>query len=326
MKMYDTYATAMHAANPRLKLLAYLNGGYASGTSSSYPASWFAHDAKGARITSLMFGNYLMDPSQAGWVANRGSTCKAILTASPGYDGCLADSVGLSALYPGYVSSYPINVATGAAWTKSDWLAAETKLIGGIKAAVTPKTVFFNGLSNGRAYFDATAPSSQLLNSADGGLAETFVRAAHTAIGTHPSVSTWLDDVHMIQDAAVRSKVVIASVKVWVAGTQPQFDAWNEYAMASFLMGYNGYSYYHFRTDKGPSSTTTGAVALGSPINAFYQATAGYYERDFSTGMVLANPGNSTYTVTLPRTFKTLSGTSVTSVTLGPTSGAVLVG
>jgi hypothetical protein len=267
-----------------------------------------------------------MDPSQAGWIANRGSTCKAILAASPGYDGCLADSVGLSALMPGYVSSYPINIATGAIWTKAAWLGATSKVVAGIKSAITPKTVFFNGLMTGKAYFDSTAPTSQLLNGADGGLAEIFVRSAHGAIGTHPSVTTWLQDVHMIADAAVRSKVVIASVKVWVAGTLPQYDAWNEYGMATFLMGYNGYAYYHFRTDKSPSSTTTGAVALGAPINAFYQATAGYYERDFSTGMVLANPGNSTYTVTLPRTFKTLSGTSVTSVTLGPTSGAVLVG
>jgi hypothetical protein len=273
-----------------------------------------------------MFGNYLMDPSQSGWVANRAALCKSILAASSGFDGCMADSVGLSPLYPGYVSSLPFNTATRATWTKPDWLAATAKLIAGIKTAVSPKTVFFNGLSNGRAYYDAMAPTSQLLNAADGGLAETFVRAAYLPMGTHPSVATWLSDVHMVQDAAVRGKYLIASVKVWVAGTSADYDAWNEYAMAGFLMGYNGYAYYHFRIDKGPSSTTTGAVALGSPTNAFYQTTAGYYERDFSTGMVLANPGSSTYTVTLPKTYMTLSGAPVTSVTLGPTSGAVLVG
>jgi hypothetical protein len=324
--MYRAYATAMHVANPRLKIVTYLDGGFANpATAKTAPSTWFALDSKGRRITSLMFGNYLMDPSSSGWTANRSTLCGSMLKATPGYDGCVVDSVGLSPLYPGYVSSLPFNKATGKNWTPGDWLKASSKMVAAIKIAVSPKWVIINGLSNGHAYFNPASPTSQLLAGVDGGMAETFVRNAFTPIGQHPSLAVWQEDVHMISDAAARGKFVLAVVKIWVSGTAAQYAAWNMYSMSTFLMGYNGgFAYYHFRLDKSPSSTAIVATTLGTPTGAYYKTAKGYYERDFSTGVVFANPGNSSYTITLPKPLKTLSGTVVTSVTLGPTSGVIL--
>lgn len=323
--MYSAYATAMHTANPNLKIVTYLDGEFADpATAKSAPSTWFATDSKGRRITSLMFGNYLMDPT-SGWVANRASLCASLIKSAAGVDGCMVDSVGRSPLYPGYVSSIPYNHATHANWTPNDWLKATSKLVATIKTTVTPKWVIINGLSNGHAYFDAQGPTSQLLAGVDGGVAETFVRNAFTSINTHPSASIWQQDVRMIADAAARGKYILAVTKVWVSGTPAAYSAWDMYGMATFLMGYGGYAYFHFRSDKAPSATAIVPTTLGAPNGAYYQSAKGYYERDFSTGMVLFNPGSSSYTITLSKPYKTLSGAVLTTLNLGPTSGTILL-
>jgi hypothetical protein len=326
--MYASYAASMHAANPRLKLLVYLEGMFSyPSTASSYPESWFAHDASGKRIGSVMFpGNLLMNPTSSGWISNRSSACASMLKASPGFDGCIVDDMGRGVFYKNYVTGPPFNSATGANWTLSDWLKATTSMTAAMKSAVTPKLMFVNSLSSGHSYFDPTGPTSQLLSAADGAMAETFVRAAYTGTTSYPSVNQWLEDVRMVADAAAKGKYIIAAVKIWVSGTQAQYAAWDMYGMATFLMGYNGFAYFHFRSDRLPSSTATLATAIGTPNGAFYQTAKGYYERDFSTGLVLFNPATSTYSITLPKAYRTLSGTLVTSLTLGPTSGVILLG
>jgi hypothetical protein len=65
---------------------------------------------------------------------------------------------------------------------------------------------------------------------------------------------------------------------------------------------------------------------LGAPQGNRY-TWKGLLRRDFDGGMVLVNPpGSSSVTVTLPHAFTNSNGSSVSSVTLGASSGAVLTG
>jgi Hypothetical glycosyl hydrolase family 15 len=66
---------------------------------------------------------------------------------------------------------------------------------------------------------------------------------------------------------------------------------------------------------------------LGAALGPRYQTADGVWRRDFSGGTVLLNePGAPTRTVSVPAGLHDLDGVARSSVTLGPASGAVLVG
>ncbi|MBV9410954.1 MAG: hypothetical protein JO148_05120, partial [Acidimicrobiia bacterium] len=141
---FTPYLAAMRAANPSVKLLAYLNGAYAQQnqgpSSGAYPASWYAKDATGNPVTSKSEGNWLMDVSNQNWVQDRMATCTSY-AATSGYDGCYVDMLGSSSVAAGYVSSRPVNPATGQLWTDTDWLAATSKLGATVKTGNPPMMV-----------------------------------------------------------------------------------------------------------------------------------------------------------------------------------------
>jgi len=323
---YRSYVGAMMQADPGLRLLAYMNGSFAQkGEATAYPESWYARDAQGAKIQSTGWGNYLMDVSNPAWIANRADTCASFIAYS-GYQGCMLDMLGVAPLLPGYLTSLPIDPATGKVWAQSEWLAATAALATQVRAAVSPHVVFGNGLGNGRRYFGSPA-SAQLLSGLDGGIAEAWIRSAGQGIGTFPTEAYWKQDVDMLADAAARGKAVLTLTKVWVEGTTAQKDAWHEFALASFLLGSNGSSYFSFSYDRGDDPTAGHPwddVDLGDPIGPYAKAD-GVYQRAFTAGKVLVNPTRNTYVVALDRPYRTLEGTVVTSVTIGPDTGVVLV-
>ena len=66
-------------------------------------------------------------------------------------------------------------------------------------------------------------------------------------------------------------------------------------------------------------------TSIGSPTGATYQSQ-NVYMRDFTGGKVLLNPSDIQHTVgDLGGVFDDLAGQSVTSVTLAPHSGEILV-
>jgi hypothetical protein len=54
--------------------------------------------------------------------------------------------------------------------------------------------------------------------------------------------------------------------------------------------------------------------------------SGGVYQRSFTNGRVLVNPSSSTVTVNLGKTMTTPTGTQVSSLTMAPYTGAVLLG
>jgi hypothetical protein len=71
-------------------------------------------------------------------------------------------------------------------------------------------------------------------------------------------------------------------------------------------------------------------LPIGSPTQTAtsvsgYQVAPGVYERRFTGGIVVANVSGASVTVNLGGTYKTVSGSSLGSVTLANGNGAVLV-
>jgi putative glycosyl hydrolase-like family 15 (GHL15) protein len=287
---YARFVDAMRAANPDLTLLVYLNGVMAQANEGSkYPDSWYATDAHGNRVKSLGFGNFLMKPNHPGWVQDVADRCTSYLTES-GYDGCFLDVLGTAPLNPWYVTSPPINQRTGTTWTEGAWLAATGDISQATRDAAGHAPVYGNGLSDGSRYF-AQVPSSTLLKSLDGGMAESFVRDATAPVRDFRPHDAWAADVRMLVDAAQRDADTLSITKVWTTATARQRTAIQRYALGTFLLGYEpGHGYFSFRDDHGLTRfRPIWSVNLGDPIGAAHRV-AGAFVRRFENGVVVVNP------------------------------------
>jgi Hypothetical glycosyl hydrolase family 15 len=101
------------------------------------------------------------------------------------------------------------------------------------------------------------------------------------------------------------------------------------YGKASFLLkwdgGPGGAYFWDYRDGTAhdvwdPNWT----MDIGTPSGAMYPVGSGAFRRDYSDGTVIVNPMQTTQSFNLGATYTTPTGASVTSVTLGPTSAAIL--
>lgn len=323
---FRSYVGAMKAANPRLVLLAYQNGGYSlHDNGSKYPDAWYAHTSTGAKIKSRSFGNYLMDVSDWHWVKTVGDLCLTHLSGSH-YDGCFLDSLGPAALSLDYVTGLPINQSTGAVWTQSAYMKVTTRLASKVKSRVPSSTfVAANGIQNGREYFAAVGPTSQLADPIDAAMVELFVRPPFASATTFRSVSDWKLDVDMLVDAGAHGRPLLCVTKVWSKSTTEQKQQWLQYALGTFLLGTNGRSYFAFLSSRDPSHASPLLnVRLGPPTR-HYREAGGIYRRRFKRGAVFVNPSDGPLSLTFTHSYLTTSGARVKSLTLQPHTATILL-
>src|SRR5579864_2521495 len=198
--VFPKYVAAMRAANPNLRIVAYINGTFDLGSGgTSYPMSWYETSGTGARIRST-FGNYLLDPGNPLWQQTVAQQCTAAITKSH-YDGCFIDTLGTAPLDAGYVTGLPMNPATHAVWTGPAWLSATTAIASAVQAAHPGAVIIANGLANGSKYFSSAGATSQLLNASGAAMAELWLRPPGASATSFPSVTKWLANVRMLADA-----------------------------------------------------------------------------------------------------------------------------
>lgn len=320
-----TYTAAMRAANPNLRIYVYINGTYLyKANLGQVSPSILAHTSSGALVQSNTFGNYLGTPSNAAWIAYKQKECQSAI-AETGADGCYMDMLGSAPTMAGYNTGVPINPATGKAWTKAEWLRATAALAGRVSAYVA-RPVLGNGFGNGPRYFDRTAPSKVLLTGAVGSTAEAWLKAPAASATSYESEAQWTQEVDLLADDNTAGGVALTMTKTWGGGTAAQKEAYRLYALASFLLGNSGHSYFYFSADRPDKATTDSPLyhlPLGSPTGA-YTHSGGVYQRSFGNGRVLVNPSTATVRLALGATYRTPSGSSVTSVTLPPHAAQIL--
>lgn len=323
------HVSLMHSVKPDLKILVYLNGTY-SRPGEVYPEDLYSHDAAGRRITANSDGGLLMHPGRAAWRNEVGSDCTR-RRAQSGYDGCYVDVLGLAPLSLSYGSGLPVRPQTGAVWTATEWLEATAAIGARVKALNPSSYVMVNGLQNGKRYTDVTGASSVLLSGVDGGNAENFIRTAELPVDDARVEHMWKADVDMIVDAESRGQSIFAMTKVWVSATQRQIDRVHEYALASFLLGTSGGSYFGFfsdvdrmNVDEAVTVDKFDSVDVGAPTGA-YVRTGNLYLRSFSKGLVIVNPTTSTASIGLPQLYRDVDRVLVGSVTLSPNTARILL-
>ena len=329
---YAGFVEPMRAVNPRLRLLAYLNGTMADDKfGSAFPASWYVRTATGEQVRTVKYGNFMMDPREPGWIASRVAECQSLL-ASSGYSGCALDVLGVTPVAPpyGFVTGPPIDSQTGTIWTQADWLRATTALADSVRTAVRPALLWGNGIGNGTRYAQPGSPTAWLFGGTDGMIAEGLLRSGRAPIGDVPTYDEWKSDLDMVIDAEARGRHLAVDTKVWTEGTDQEKDRWHAFSLGTYLLGTKGAGgtvRYVFLRDEKEATTVDHPwwhLPLGQPKAPAKQRANGIWERRFDGGRVLVNPSPTAVSVRLPGSFISLSGAVVTRVVLAPYSGELL--
>lgn len=341
---YGPYLAGMRSTNPALVILCYANAAYADKldgpNSGKHPVAQYARNVEADYLRSRGWGNWLMDPSNAGWRSGRGAKAAAVIAAS-GYDGVWWDMLTAAPLWLGPPSyNYPAdaagnlvtgpaapkNPATGVAWTRAAWLSAMGALAAATKTYLGSEPVSGNALTSGSGYFASGSPSSVVFSTGVPELmAEAFVRDGDAAMTSWRSEAAWKQDVDMLVHAGANGRRVQAYCKAWGTGTQAEKDRIHLYALATFLLGTNGQSLFSFRYDKNRVTPhawwATVKANLGTATEAYFKI-GNIYRRSFTGGVVVVNPTTTDDAVT--GTFETITGAAVTNPTIGAHTGAIL--
>jgi hypothetical protein len=326
------YGAALRATNPGLRMFAYQNGMFAqSNQGSTFPNSWYLYDRYGKKVQSKSNHNYLMNPystatyqGSAGWAAYVAHQCQAKVAAASLATGCYLDQVS-SAGDTGFVTSLPIDPSTGKPFTLSAYMAAVNRVI---NAAAAKTVVIGNSYESANRYYQN---STDAVDSTNG----TVFEAEHWMGATQPrdaeTLSMWKMDVQMLIDSQKHGHGAMVNFE----DMSTNLSQWQGFVVATMLLGNNGHVWVHFASSSssGPDALQLNTPLMNAPIGSpteTFTTTDGYlkggvYQRSFTKGRVLVNPGGAAVTVKLAATMTTISGTRVNSLQLAPYSGTVLL-
>jgi len=329
---FADHARAMRRANPDLTILAYENGTLVKADKVRHLREGaFAHDSNGRRITSRIWGTTLMDPTSPAWRRWVDGECHDRVRLGR-YDGCFMDSMGLGVFASSQqFTGIPVDSDTGNPYRQKAYRADLAGLANALRAKSPGLVHVFNVVENDYRYWRDEVPSRPLALGRPAVQMEDFLRGSGTGVNDFPDREKWLRNVRVIQDLEAHNVTGAYSTKFWVSHTDAQAAQWQGYAMATFLMGANGNSYFVFTRSRDRAGATGRNAPysmpnrLGRPQRAMVRTDAGIYKRPFRNGLAFVNPGSNTVTVRLPSAMRRLNGQTVTSFRLPPKSGEVVV-
>jgi hypothetical protein len=323
---------ALKAANPGVKLLAYEDMSLSTawnctnGVDDAFPASalgycatlaahpdWFLTDTNGNRVMSAWYANdWFMD---IGNTAYQNAWAAAVVSALrlKGFDGVMLDDANPDPsghLGGRTLAKYP---------TTASYRDAASGFLRNVCGQI--RGAGFLALPN----IDGGASRSlrnEWAGYCDGSVKEYWVKWGSTAGDVRKTGVDWNEEIAQLEDADAAGKILLPITYAPMSDVRDMV-----FARASFLLGWNGRSasaeiWNVPGTDPWSPSWT---ASVGSPNGPRRQVTGGVWRRDFTDGTVLVNPdASATVTVPLGGTYLDLDGSSVSSVTLGPATGAIL--
>lgn len=296
---------------------------YRTSTLATQHPEWILKDAAGTNLY-LPWGcsggvcpQYAADIGNPSWRQYYISQAQRL--AGLGYKGIFVDDVDMDINTGDGAGAHvaPIDPRTGQEMTDSAWKDYFASFMEALRAALPGIEIVHNSVwfAGGGAH-DATNPSIvRQVRAADVVNIERGFNDGGLTGGTGPwsvyALMRYIDNVH-----SYGARVILQSYANNVTAA--------EYNLAGYFLVNNGHDYVStsFGTLQGQwwSGYDTN---LGEAKGARYLWN-GVWRRDFSGGFVLLNePGATTKTLNLGTSATTTSGTSVSSVTLGPAQGAV---
>ena len=327
---------ALKAHNPGLKALVYKDFSFTVSTGCSggdlphlaagvgycvanadHP-DWFLADRSGNRLDSSYYPDaWMMDVGNPGYQSAWLSNVRADLRAG-GWDGVFMDDTNADMgwhLDGRTIARYP---------TSASWRAATRSMLAKVGPALVSAgfLVVPNLNTPWAADYDAQATWSDWLRFTSGAAQEYYSKWGTTSSG----LLAGNDWAYRQQFQALTEK----AGKIFLGITYaPKGDTRTmTWARANFLLfdqpAYGGALVFELTNPEAQDPYSSSWTAdVGAPVGARFQVGAAW-RRNFSGGTVLVNPSSSTVTVRLGRPYLRGDGTPTTSVTLGPTSGAIL--
>jgi hypothetical protein len=281
------------AVNPNVKIIGYDD---IMASDLSHPDSWYVHNTAGGKLQrGSPYTWYCMDVGNQGWRDYFVNQVKQGL--AKGYDGVFVDDAAAD-LWGGWFTSTP-DPAVVARWHSS-----MTGMLDYVRQQISPKFLVYNA---------GTGLGEDLIYHADGKFDEAF--------GT-TDYGDWKQRVDELRDWSGMGKYYL--------GGQYLASGDMRFTFRAYLLGFNGKNAYFSSGNLGSGgqvyySEWETAKTIGKPTGAYYQ-TSNCYARDFENGKVVVNPSTSTFTVSLGGSYRNLdTGATVSSITLLPRSGAILL-
>ena len=326
-------APAIQRARPGIATEIYVNAMLVHpDEASTYPSSWYLHDAAGGLVRSRGQDNVLMNPAStavyqgvhgwAEWVAHQ---CKAALATFANARGCFLDMTGPAPLRSHYDvnGAVPVDPATGRPFRESDYLA-QTAALSHLVERVSGRPVISNGIESGEHW---AAGTRALLAGAHGFEIEHWLGLGQ--MQTH-TLAGWQANIAAVMELARLHRTTLVGVDT-VAG---QTDRSLEFALASFLLaaGQGQYLQIGGPTHAQPSwqlRPPVYSVALGRPSTTASGPEGyrhgGLYLRKFQHGLVVVNPGDTAQPYKPPSGYTPAPGTPLPSGDIPPLTGVIMV-
>jgi Hypothetical glycosyl hydrolase family 15 len=328
---------ALKASNPNLKVLLYKNLSFSmdyacsNGVDSAKLPSgvgycdananhpgWFLQDTAGGRINSAQYPSaWLMDVGnadyQSRWLANVQAEVKA-----EGWDGVFADDTNADMgwhLNGRTIARYPSTAA---------WQAATRSMLARVGPALTTQGTLFvpNLYAPWLPDYDAQALWKDWIQFTSGAAQEYYSKWGSASSGWFTGSDwTFRQQFQLITEQA--GKIFLGLTYAPRSDTRSMV-----YARSNFLLNTTGgRSALVFEPGDQEASdpySPSWTVDIGAPSGSRYQV-GGAWRRDFTGGTVVVNPSNAAVTVPLGSGYVDGSGAAVSSVTLAPASGAILL-
>lgn len=301
---------------------------YATSDIATTHPDWILKDAQGNRLyipwacgggTCPQYAADVANPAFRDWWIAQAKT----LVTSRGYRGLWIDDVNLDFRVGDGNGAFvaPVDTRIGGAMTEDNWRKYMVEFLEAIRAALPSAEIIHNSVwyAGGTARQDNPWVRRQILAANYANLEHAFRDGGltgGTGIWSVNALRGYVDAVH-----ALGRKVIVGSV---IDGT-PSTPAELEYSLANYFLVTTGTDGLGHQTGATPANWwTPNETDLGAPSGPRY-TWQGLARRDFARGMVLVNdPGAATVTVTLPSSFITVDGRTVTQVSITGKQGVVL--
>lgn len=315
--------------NPEVKALFYrdiimMHTSYDDWAEVDSHEDWFVHDALGDRLVNSAYGSYLMDVGSEGWRNHYGDYVKAKMDSSS-FDGVFADDTWVVLKKDVWDDSKNPTQAKIDSWS-SDMAG----MLQSVKSKIGSRLLISN--IGSLLIFPTTSDLDSLLNLVDGIMDEGFVHASWDNDNYFLSLASWKKNIDYGIETISKNKILLAQSGTKGIVSEDEKKKIMLYSFCSYLLAEGNDATFSFKDSAGPYNELIYYpefdVTLGNATNAYhiFPGTTNIYAREFTNGLVLVNPGaTSSGEFNLNGNYKTLEGQSITSITMEPHEGVILL-
>lgn len=319
--MSQSTLASIKALNPNIMILAYMDT-IATTPQTTYWSTvnthedWFVHDNAGNRVINNYWGGWYLMNITSGWRQFYAQYANSLLS-SQYVDGIFGDDVLNEIKYTIMAGVFSDDVTKVVLTTSNfpnafldNWRSYVVDFLSYAKNNMNSEKKF---IINSEEYM---TNDYLTLTGVDGKMAEGF--AVKTDI---------MNSINGMARDSATGKIFIAETYVPTPTSTPTA----KYSYVATLLAMNGdncyFGYnaaYYYGYEGGANYMPVFVPNLGSPSGSYYQSQ-GIYMRDFTGGIVLFNPSDNSYTINLGDNYQLTNGTIVSSITLDPWSGEILL-